>query len=154
MLASTVSSKMLKKMANVEGFYYEETLTGFKWLGNKAIDLGQQEYEVLFAYEEAIGFMIGHIVKDKDGISALATFAELVVQLDKRGLMISEYLEELHNKYVQVIFIIILEIFLMMEFFSFYLGMDSSLVTILILFVIHHQLSIKSLIKFDMVKAR
>ncbi|CAG8649713.1 13569_t:CDS:10 [Rhizophagus irregularis] len=88
MLASTVSSKMLEKMAKVEGFYFEETLTGFKWLGNKAIDLNQQGYEVLFAYEEAIGFMIGNIVKDKDGVSALVTFAELTVQLDKRGLTI------------------------------------------------------------------
>ncbi|CAB4384192.1 unnamed protein product [Rhizophagus irregularis] len=99
MLASTVSSKMLEKMAKVEGFYFEETLTGFKWLGNKAIDLNQQGYEVLFAYEEAIGFMIGNIVKDKDGVSALVTFAELTVQLDKRGLTVSEYLEELYNKY-------------------------------------------------------
>ncbi|RIA98178.1 hypothetical protein C1645_798393, partial [Glomus cerebriforme] len=99
MLASTVSSKMLERMAKVEGFYFEETLTGFKWLGNKAVDLEQQGYEVSFAYEEAIGFMIGKIVKDKDGVSALATFAELAVQLDKRGLMISEYLEELYKKY-------------------------------------------------------
>ncbi|GBB97055.1 hypothetical protein RclHR1_02900018 [Rhizophagus clarus] len=99
MLASTVSSKMLGKMAKTEGFYFEETLTGFKWLGNKAIDLHQQGYEVLFAYEEAIGFMIGNIVKDKDGISALVVFAELAVQLNKRGLTVSEYLEELYNKY-------------------------------------------------------
>lgn len=123
MLASTVSSKMLEKMAKVEGFYFEETLTGFKWLGNKAIDLNQQGYEVLFAYEEAIGFMIGNIVKDKDGVSALVTFAELTVQLDKRGLTVSEYLEELYNKYVNVIFIIIennFEIFLMNCFFFRY----------------------------------
>ncbi|CAG8512396.1 5364_t:CDS:10 [Funneliformis mosseae] len=99
MLASTVSSKMLKKMAKDEGFYFEETLTGFKWLGNKAIDLTQQGYEVLFAYEEAIGYMIDGIVRDKDGISALVTFAELVVQLNKRGLTISEYLDELYKKY-------------------------------------------------------
>ncbi|CAI2166348.1 14746_t:CDS:10 [Funneliformis geosporum] len=99
MLASTVSSKMLEKMAKDEGFYFEETLTGFKWLGNKAIDLSQQGYEALFAYEEAIGYMIDGIVRDKDGIIALVTFAELAVQLNKRGLTISRYLEELYKKY-------------------------------------------------------
>ena len=36
MLASTVSSKMLRAMAEKEGFRFEETLTGFKWMGNRA----------------------------------------------------------------------------------------------------------------------
>ncbi|CAG8706218.1 4739_t:CDS:10, partial [Dentiscutata heterogama] len=99
MLSSAVSSKMLAIIAKIEGFYFEETLTGFKWLGNVTIDLVKKGYEVLFAYEEAIGFMIGDAVRDKDGISALGTFAELVVQLDKRGMSISEYLDELYKKY-------------------------------------------------------
>jgi phosphoglucomutase len=33
MLASAVSSKMLKAVAEKEGFLFEETLTGFKWIG-------------------------------------------------------------------------------------------------------------------------
>ncbi|KAG9296400.1 hypothetical protein G9A89_014992 [Geosiphon pyriformis] len=99
MLASSVSSKMLARMAEIEGFHFEETLTGFKWLGNAAINLSRKGYHVVFAYEEAIGFMIGDIVRDKDGISALVTFAELVVQLEKRGLTISQYLERLYQKY-------------------------------------------------------
>lgn len=33
MLASTVSSKMLRAMAEIEGFNFVETLTGFKWMG-------------------------------------------------------------------------------------------------------------------------
>lgn len=48
-----------------EGFHYEETLTGFKWLGNRALELQQQGYHVLFAFEEAIGFMLGTAVRDK-----------------------------------------------------------------------------------------
>lgn len=47
-----------------------ETLTGFKWMGNKAIELMEQGKHVLFAYEEAIGFMITPTVLDKDGVSA------------------------------------------------------------------------------------
>jgi phosphoglucomutase len=38
-------------MAEREGFHFQETLTGFKWLGNVARDLEQQGYEVAYAYE-------------------------------------------------------------------------------------------------------
>src|SRR5690606_32371855 len=66
MLSSTVSSTMLSKMAQVEGFHWEDTLTGFKWIGNRAIELEKNEgYKVIFGYEEAIGFMLDDIVKDK-----------------------------------------------------------------------------------------
>ena len=41
MLASTVSSKMLAAVAAKEGFQFQETLTGFKWLGNTALGLEQ-----------------------------------------------------------------------------------------------------------------
>jgi phosphomannomutase len=56
MLASTVSSKMIGSMAQVEGFKFIETLTGFKWMGNQAQELMSQGKTVLFAFEEAIGF--------------------------------------------------------------------------------------------------
>lgn len=56
MIASTVSSKMLKKMAEVEGFRFEETLTGHKWIANKAIQADSEGYHTIFSYEEAIGF--------------------------------------------------------------------------------------------------
>ena len=48
-----------------EGFHYEETLTGFKWLGHRALELQQQGFHALFAFEEAIGFMLGTAVRDK-----------------------------------------------------------------------------------------
>ena len=33
----------------------QETLTGFKWMGNKADELQKEGKTVLFAFEEAIG---------------------------------------------------------------------------------------------------
>lgn len=71
MLASAVSSKLLSSMAAVEGFRFVETLTGFKWLGSTALELergGEQGGEgmvALFAFEEAIGFMLGGMFKVK-----------------------------------------------------------------------------------------
>lgn len=39
MIASTVSSKMLSAVAKLEGFHFEETLPGFKWMGHRAQEL-------------------------------------------------------------------------------------------------------------------
>lgn len=99
MVASTVSSKFLARMGEVEGFKFVESLTGFKWIGNTAMDLEKGGLSVIFSYEEAIGFTIGDIVKDKDGVSALAFFAEWATQLYKRGITANDYLEELYIKY-------------------------------------------------------
>ena len=74
MLASTVSSRALAALAKKEGFHFTDTLTGFKWLGNVSRDLGAAGYDVVFAYEEALGYMIPQTVHDKDSISAAAVF--------------------------------------------------------------------------------
>lgn len=81
MSASTVSSKMIKKMAEVEGFRFEEVLTGFKWIANKAIQMDSEGYKTIFSYEEAIGFCMGGLVRDKDGVSAAAVISQLYAQL-------------------------------------------------------------------------
>ncbi|CAO3678925.1 unnamed protein product [Rhizopus stolonifer] len=99
MVASTVSSKFLARMGEVEGFRFEEALTGFKWIGNTAMRLENEGLDVVFSYEEAIGFTIGDIVKDKDGVSALGFFSEWAVQLYKRGINTYQYLQELYKKY-------------------------------------------------------
>jgi phosphoglucomutase / phosphopentomutase len=70
MLYSTVSSQILQSIAEVEGFNCEDTLTGFKWMGNRASELIQNNKHVIFSFEEAIGFLCGNKVLDKDGISA------------------------------------------------------------------------------------
>jgi len=99
MLASTVSSQMLGKMAEVEGFHFEETLTGFKWLGNQALELEKKGYFTPFAFEEAIGFMFSPIVHDKDGIAAATVFLTMARQLKAQGMTLYERLQQLYAKY-------------------------------------------------------
>lgn len=74
MLNSTVSSKLISHMAQKEQFHYEETLTGFKWIGNRAKDLLSKGYYVPFGFEEAIGYMFTCMECDKDGIAASINF--------------------------------------------------------------------------------
>eukprot|EP00743_Colponemidia_sp_Colp-15_P004496 GILK01004848.1.p1 GENE.GILK01004848.1~~GILK01004848.1.p1 ORF type:complete len:617 (-),score=128.04 GILK01004848.1:158-1951(-) len=98
-VASTVSSKFLKALAEKEGMRFDETLTGFKWMSNKTIELESEGYTVLFSFEEAIGFCIGNLVRDKDGVSAAGAFAEMTVQLARQQITLSGKLEQLYQRY-------------------------------------------------------
>ncbi|KAF8326350.1 uncharacterized protein EI90DRAFT_3229921 [Cantharellus anzutake] len=103
MVASTVSSKMLEAMARIEGFKFAESLTGattgFKYIGNTALALEKQGYDVQFGYEEAIGYMHGTAIRDKDGISATMCFAELAAHLHARGATAYDHLQSLYDRY-------------------------------------------------------
>jgi len=98
MVASTVSSKLIGAIAKKEGFLFEETLTGFKWLGNRSVELREQGYDVLFAFEQAIGFCVGDLVKDKDGVAAAAVFAEMANQLQLQGTNCHDHLRNCINE--------------------------------------------------------
>lgn len=74
MLTTAVSSQMLPVLAQAQGLAVEETLTGFKWLGNRALELESNGEKVQFAYEEALGYMFPDIVHDKDGVAAAVIF--------------------------------------------------------------------------------
>jgi phosphoglucomutase len=97
MLASTVSSRMLAALAKKEGFKFTETLTGFKWLGNVARDLTAEGFDVVFAFEEALGYMIPQTVHDKDSISAAAIFLTATSQWSAQGLTPYGKLQQLYK---------------------------------------------------------
>ena len=100
LLASLVSSPMLGVVARAMGAHYEETLTGFKWIANRAMELcadGTKRF--LFGYEEALGYTVGNLVRDKDGVSAALAFAELATELSKQGISVRDRLEVLYRTY-------------------------------------------------------
>ena len=53
-----------------------------------------------FGYEEAIGFMFGSELRDKDGVAASVVFAEFVASLQRQGKTASSRLKELYERYV------------------------------------------------------
>lgn len=99
LLNSAVSTCMLEKMAVAEGAQWQETLTGFKWLGNVAKGLRDQGLSVPFAFEEALGYMFTEISYDKDGLSTAAIFLAADANWRAQGLTPFTKLQQLYAKY-------------------------------------------------------
>lgn len=100
MISSSVSSKILKSMAEQEGFIHHETPIGFKYIGNKAIEEANAGKKVLFGFEESIGFMVSTTVFDKDGISAAAQLATMACYLRcKKCMTLDEKLRDIYENY-------------------------------------------------------
>jgi phosphomannomutase len=91
LIATTiVSSSALAALATARGVQAAQTLTGFKWLARAG------GAELVFAYEEALGYAVGlNLVRDKDGISAALAVCELAAYLKPRGLTLLDRLDEL-----------------------------------------------------------
>ncbi len=99
-VSTVVSSRMLSKMAATLGVRYLDTLTGFKWIANEAMRVEAEEgVRFVFGYEEALGYTVGTVVRDKDGIGAGLALAELAAELRARGLTLLDALADLRRRY-------------------------------------------------------
>jgi phosphoglucomutase/phosphopentomutase len=99
MSASTVSSTFLSAMAAKENFVYVECLTGFKYMGNAMAAAEERGLAPIFSFEEAIGFCCGSVVRDKDGVSAMAVAAQMARAHARAGRSLSGALTDLYARY-------------------------------------------------------
>lgn len=96
---SIVSSPMLGTVAGLHGARFEQTLTGFKWIANAALELeAAGEGRFCCGYEEALGYSVGSVVRDKDGMSAALVFADLAAGLADSGSSVGERLDDLYRR--------------------------------------------------------
>jgi phosphomannomutase len=92
-----VSSSLLEAIAAKRGATYVETLTGFKWLARAA--LARPELTNVLSYEEALGYCVGSLVRDKDGISAALVMADFDALVASRGSSIVNELGVIRETY-------------------------------------------------------
>jgi phosphomannomutase len=88
-----VSSSLLKAMCAARDVPYGETLTGFKWIVRAGEGL-------VFGYEEALGYCVApDHVRDKDGITAALTVAELAAGLKAELRTLADRLDDLASEF-------------------------------------------------------
>ena len=84
-LATVVSSLQISRIAARLGVEYGATLTGFKWIANVALQRAEAGAHFVFGYEEALGYAVGPVVHDKDGIGAAVAVADMAGWARSRG---------------------------------------------------------------------
>jgi phosphomannomutase len=97
---SIVSTPMLASIAAEHGARFEQTLTGFKWICNAALDLeAAGAGRFVFGFEEALGYSVGPLVRDKDGISAAVWFADMTADAAEAGETVLDRLANLYRRH-------------------------------------------------------
>jgi phosphomannomutase len=88
-----VSSTLLSKIAASARVRYAETLTGFKWISRAADRVPCARF--LFGYEEALGYDVGDVVRDKDGIGAALAMLWLAAEAKAAGSSVLQRYDDL-----------------------------------------------------------
>jgi phosphoglucomutase len=129
LIKTFVTTPLQAAIAEQNGIKCIDTLTGFKWIGEKlrnyqeemeralrahegiAIDFNAtsavRRRELLlrystwcvFAGEESYGYLAGDLVRDKDACAAVLMFAELAAWLKGQGRTVTDYLDEVYLRY-------------------------------------------------------
>jgi phosphomannomutase len=94
-VTTIVSSSLLARIARDRGIACRETLTGFKWIADAALRAEAEGFAFVFGYEEALGYTVGTLVRDKDGIGAALRLAEAARWLKASGRTLLGRLDEL-----------------------------------------------------------
>ncbi|WP_227937915.1 phospho-sugar mutase [Alkalihalobacillus deserti] len=99
-LKTIVTSEIGRAIAEKYDLHTIDTLTGFKFIGEKIKEYEQTgEYRFLFGYEESYGYLIGDFVRDKDAVQACLLAAEIATYYKSRQMNVYDGLIELFEKY-------------------------------------------------------
>ena len=99
LVSTIVSTPLIGQIAAENEVAYSEVLTGFKWIAieiEKNLTAGKN---FLFGMEESHGYNISDKVRDKDGVSATAIFAELAAYYKKEGKTLDQVILDIAIKY-------------------------------------------------------
>ena len=94
-----VTSPFGAVIAESFGMEVESTLTGFKFIGEKAKEIENTKYEFMFGYEESYGYVVKDFVRDKDSIQALLLLSEVANVGIRNGKTLYDYLMFLYSEH-------------------------------------------------------
>ncbi|URN96071.1 MAG: phospho-sugar mutase [Candidatus Pristimantibacillus lignocellulolyticus] len=99
-IKTIVTSEMGEVVAKHYGASVENTLTGFKYIGEKMTAYeGSGEKTFLFGYEESYGYLTGTYARDKDAIVAAMLICEAAAYYSTQGKTLYDVLQELYQQF-------------------------------------------------------
>lgn len=99
-IKTIVTSEMGADIALSYGATVFNTLTGFKYIGEKMTEFERTgEHSFLFGYEESYGYLTGTYARDKDAVVASLLICEAAAYYKNQGKTLYDVLLELYEKY-------------------------------------------------------
>lgn len=100
LVKTIVTSELGANIGRKFGLQIEETLTGFKYIGdkiNKYEQTGEQEFVI--GYEESYGYLVGTHARDKDAVVSSMLICQMASWYKNQGKTLVDGLNEIYNEY-------------------------------------------------------
>lgn len=100
LVKTIVTSQLGANIGRKFGLQVEETLTGFKYIGdkiNKYEQTGKQEFVI--GYEESYGYLVGTHARDKDAVVSSMLICQMAAWYKNQGKTLVDALNEIYDEY-------------------------------------------------------
>lgn len=100
LVKTIVTSELGANIGRKFGLQIEETLTGFKYIGdkiNKYEETGKQEFVI--GYEESYGYLVGTHARDKDAVVSSMLICQMAAWYKNQGKTLVDGLNEIYDEY-------------------------------------------------------
>lgn len=100
LVKTIVTSELGANIGRSYGLQVEETLTGFKYIGdkiNKYEKTGNQEFVI--GYEESYGYLVGTHARDKDAVVSSMLICQMASWYKNHGKTLVDGLNEIYDEY-------------------------------------------------------
>ncbi|MGN0534113.1 MAG: phospho-sugar mutase [Eubacterium sp.] len=100
LVKTIVTSELGANIGRSYGLQVEETLTGFKYIGdkiNKYEETGSNEFVI--GYEESYGYLVGTHARDKDGVVSSMLICQMAAWYKNQGKTLVDGLNEIYSEY-------------------------------------------------------
>ncbi|WP_273545556.1 phospho-sugar mutase [Paenibacillus caui] len=95
-----VTSELGAEIARHYGLTVFNTLTGFKYIGEKMNEFEKSgSYTYVFGYEESYGYLAGNYARDKDAVVAASLISEAAAYYKQQGKTLMDVLEDIYREF-------------------------------------------------------
>lgn len=100
LVKTIVTSELGANIARKFGLNIEETLTGFKYIGDKINHYEETgEGEFVIGYEESYGYLVGTHARDKDAVVSSMLICQMAAWYKNQGKTLVEALNDIYSEY-------------------------------------------------------